>query len=530
VAILIVVNNPERWPMSTPGVQVVSARSYVSDRRYADLRGAKIFNLCKSYKYQSIGYYVSLLAEARGHRPLPSITTIQDLKSASMVRLAGDDLEELVQHSLKRLHTESFTLSIYFGRNIARRYDRLALHIFNMFPAPLLRAHFEREPARPGETGENGKPGVARWRLVGVQAISSNDIPPEHLEFVVQGAQEYFAGKRRVARKAAARYDLAILFERDAPSKPSTNKTIDKFIRAAKDLGIEAEIIGKDDYGRLAEFDGLFIRETTAVNHHTYRFSRRATAEGLVVIDDPESIVRCSNKVFLAEAMEQNHIRAPRTLIVHRDNIEDIPLYVGFPCVLKQPDSAFSLGVIRVDEPSELEAKAEQFLSKSDLVIAQEFLPSSFDWRVGVLDRKILFVCKYHMVKGHWQIAVTDKKTGERDYGKVESVPIHEAPAFVVRAGLRAAQQIGDGLYGVDVKQIGNKAYVIEVNDNPNVDAGYEDQVLGDELYTRIMRVFLERMEARRRGPQTPARGRTPVLAPARNPLVAATVGARPIL
>ncbi len=46
----------------------------------------------------------------------------------------------------------------------------------------------------------------------------------------------------------------------------------------------------------------LFIRETTYVDHHSFRFSRRAEAEGLVVIDDPQSILRCTNKVFLAEA------------------------------------------------------------------------------------------------------------------------------------------------------------------------------------------------------------------------------------
>jgi hypothetical protein len=38
---------------------------------------------------------------------------------------------------------------------------------------------------------------------------------------------------------------------------------------------------------------------------------------------------------------------------------------------------------------------------------------------------------------------------------------------------------------------------VIEVNDNPNVDAGAEDQVLGDELYLSILRCFRERLDAR---------------------------------
>lgn len=491
MSVLIVVNNPRDWPLATPGVEVVSARSYISENRSTALRGAKIFNLCKSYRYQSLGYYVSLLAEARGHRPLPSITTIQDLKSLSMMRFAADDLDELIQESLSRLHAESFTLSIYFGRNMAHRHDRLALRLFNMFPAPMLRAQFQHE---------GGK-----WSMQSVAPIPASDIPPEHLDFVVQAAKTYFSGRRRSApRRAVARYDLAILHNPDEASPPSGTRTLPKFIRAAKRVGIAAEVIGKDDYGRLAEFDALFIRETTAVNHHTYRFSRRAAAEGLVVIDDPESIVRCSNKVFLAEALEQNHIRAPRTLIVHKDNIEDIPLYVGFPCVLKQPDSAFSMGVSRVSEPERLEPTVLELLSRSDLVIAQEFLPSSFDWRVGVLDGKALFVAKYHMVRGHWQIAQTDKQ-GERQFGRVEAVALEDAPRYVVNAGVRAAAEFGNGLYGVDVKQIGKRAFVIEVNDNPNLDAGFEDAVLGDELYDRLMGVFLERIQKLREGPRSSA-------------------------
>jgi glutathione synthase/RimK-type ligase-like ATP-grasp enzyme len=59
------------------------------------------------------------------------------------------------------------------------------------------------------------------------------------------------------------------------------------FIAAGKQLGIEVDPIGKNDYQRLAEYDGLFIRETTASDNHTYRFAHRAEKEGMVVMDDP---------------------------------------------------------------------------------------------------------------------------------------------------------------------------------------------------------------------------------------------------
>ena len=80
------------------------------------------------------------------------------------------------------------------------------------------------------------------------------------------------------------------------------------------------------------------------------------------------------------------------------------------------------------------------------------------------------------------------------------TLPVAKAPKKVVNAALKAAAAIGDGLYGVDLKQVGDKVYVIEVNDNPNIDAGFEDEVLQDELYLRVVEVFLKRIERRKTG------------------------------
>lgn len=485
MAILIVVNNPNSWPLKVPGVELVSARSYLTEPKYSQLRGTKVFNLCRSYRYQSIGYYVSLLAAARGHKPLPSITTIQDMKSQTIIRFVSDDLDELIQKSLASIQSREFILSIYFGRNLAKKYDRLSLHLFNLFQAPMLRAHFVH----------NGK-----WQLQHIGPISASEIPEDHRSFVVQVATEHFAGRRAsLPKRAAPRYDMAILYNPAEKDPPSNEKALQRFIKAAESLGLSTELINKDDYGRLAEFDALFIRETTSVNHHTYRFARRAAAEGLVVVDDPESILKCTNKVYLAELMDRHKIPTPKTLIVHRDNVDAIARELGFPCILKQPDSSFSQGVVKIESKASLSAEIERLLEKSDLVIAQEFLPTTFDWRVGVFDRKPLYVCKYYMAKKHWQIIKRDT-TGRKDYGKFETLPVGLAPKQVVSMALRAANLIGDGLYGVDIKQSDRKCYLIEVNENPNIDAGIEDAVLKDELYERIMEVFLKRIERRKEG------------------------------
>src|SRR5882672_5034285 len=142
MSILLVLDNPKDWPLNIDGVTVVSARSYLVDSAFSDRRPAKVFNLCKSYRYQSLGYYVSLLAAARGHRPLPDISTIQDLKFTELIRVAGEDLENQIERGLKDVEGDQFVLSIYFGQNVEEQYNSLALAIFNQFPAPFLRAQF----------------------------------------------------------------------------------------------------------------------------------------------------------------------------------------------------------------------------------------------------------------------------------------------------------------------------------------------------------------------------------------------------
>ncbi len=480
----IVVNQPKNWPLKISDVKVISARSYLTDTQYSTMRNVRIFNLCRSYRYQSIGYYVSLLALARGHKPIPSVETIQDIKSNVIIRLVSDELEELIQKSLKPIQSQQFTLSVYFGKNMAKRYDRLCTQLFNLFQVPFLRAEFRYSEEQ--------------WKLQNINPISAKDIPEEHHPFVIQVAEVYFAAKRfHVPKRFIPRYDLAILHNPQEEDSPSNECALQKFVKAARRLEMGVELIKKEDFGRLSEFDALFIRETTNVNHHTYRFARGADAEGLVVVDDPNSIEKCTNKVFLAELLERYHVPAPKTMIVHRDNKNQILGTIGLPCIVKQPDSYFSKGVFKVEDEASLTEYVEKLLDKSDLIIAQEFLPTPFDWRVGIFDRFPLYVCKYHMAKEHWQIKKTETN-GDTDYGTVETLRVEAAPEAVIRMALKAANLIGDGLYGVDLKQVGHKVYVIEINDNPNLDAGYEDAILKDELYMKIMTVFLKRIELRK--------------------------------
>ena len=479
---IVVVNNPKNWPLEIPGVEVVQARDYLTDSGYSTIRNVKIFNLCRSYRYQTVGYYVSLLATARGHRPIPGVLAMQDLKSQTIVRIVSDEINSLMQSALKPIKGDRFTLSIYFGKNMAKRYDRLCSRLFQHFQAPLLRAEFIR---KDGE-----------WLFKSISHIAGIDIPEDHRPFVIQAAQDFFKKRAPVSSPKETRFDLAILVNPDEKMPPSDEKAIQRFIRAAESLDFYTELITKEDSARLNEFDALFIRETTSVNHHTYRIARRAAAEGLVVIDDPESILKCTNKVYLAELLNKNKIPAPKTLIISPENKGIVEETMGFPCILKQPDSSFSVGVVKVDDADEFKTQTDELFETSDLLIAQEFIPTTFDWRVGILNRKPLYVCRYYMARKHWQIY--ERADGKTHSGKADTLPLEDAPELVVETALKAANLIGNGLYGVDIKEINGKVYVIEINDNPSIDSNYEDRVLKEELYHSIMNEILLRIERKK--------------------------------
>ena len=370
---LLVVDHPEQWPLQFPSAEVISADDYLRDPRFSELRQARVYNLCDSYGYQTAGYYVSLLATARGHRTMPAVATIQDMKSRSLLR-ADDELEDLIERSLHKIVSKRFELSIYFGCNIAERHADLSRALFNLFPVPLMRASFSKSST------------TGKWRPSSIAPIPVGDLPTKHRAFLRQVIENHFARRGpagRSGRSVRYEHDLAILANDGERSPPSNREALKRFERAARAQGFDVEFLNRDDYGRIAEFDALFIRETTNVNHHTYRFASRARSEGLVVIDDPESIIRCGNKVYLVELAKRLDLAIPPTVVVSSVRTDDIIRELGLPCVLKQPDSAFSEGVFRADSREELSAGLQRLLSRSDLVVVQSFMPTEFDWRVG---------------------------------------------------------------------------------------------------------------------------------------------------
>ena len=253
---------------------------------------------------------------------------------------------------------------------------------------PMLRASFEKRGRE--------------WQLSAVRPIATSEIPESHRAFLVQQAEQHFGRRQRPSRaRRTYRYDLAILHQpRGARRAVRPEGAAPVRARRARGSASTRELIDHDDASDIAEFDALFIRETTYVNHPTYRLSRRAATEGLVVIDDPISILRCTNKVFLAELFDRNAIPHPETVVAHEDTVEKIAATVGLPVRAQAP----RLGVLagrraRRHRGRAAGARAADFLRDSELVIAQEFTPSEFDWRIGVLGGEALYACRYHMAQ-----------------------------------------------------------------------------------------------------------------------------------
>ncbi|WP_283786188.1 RimK family protein [Bermanella sp. WJH001] len=476
---LIVVDN-EDLSLSEQFTGVISFETYLREYPKQNEPKTRIINLCDTATYLSKGYYCSLLAEARNHTVLPSVKTINALRT-----LVGEDLVPF-QSSMKSISQEQWPsdYKMYFGKVADTGIQNLSSQVFSQFPAPILELTFDRD-----ETGIK----------LSIQRRSYNMLDDKEKALFIEHLTHFTNTVWKMGeKKKRQRWDMAILVDPEEKVPPSNKEAIAKFIKAASKYGINAQAVSKDEIDSLSYYDALFIRETTAIDHHTYRLATKAENMGLVVMDDAASILRCCNKVFLHDAFSYQKVPSLKTEVVNDasdDTLNALEDTFTYPMVLKMPEGSFSKGVYKVSNRDELKQKLDELFELSALVLAQEYLFTEFDWRIGVLNGRALFACRYLMARNHWQIYNHNAKRFFS--GGFETLPTFEVPKAVLDAALKASKIIGNGLYGVDVKEVNGKAYVLEVNDNPSLDHKVEDAYLGDELYMQIMGEFHRRLETK---------------------------------
>ncbi len=483
----VIVENLTDWKSHYPKLSVISAKDYLALPIYTDNQTLRILNLCRSYRYLSVGYYCSLLAEARHQQVMPDVRTLSDLSRKSIYSVDTEDLDIPVQKILSKsdhgLIATTLELDVFFGQCSVPTLAELARQLFDLFRVPLLKVEFRR----------NGQ-----WRIGTVKAMYLQTLTNEQQEAFATALTAYLNRRWKQPKpRSSYRYDLAILYNPKEEFPPSNAKALQNFIKVGKEQSINVELIEKKDYSRLAEFDALFIRETTGIDHYTYQFAKKAESEGLVVIDDPTSILRCTNKVYLEELLRTHKVRTPKTVIVRRATLADLDAKIAYPIVLKIPDGSFSRGVFKVNDRTELLEIAGRLFRSSELILAQEFIGTDYDWRVAVLNQNPIFVCQYFMSRSHWQIYNHAKGVRHR-VGDFKTFLVENVASEIITTALRAANLIGDGLYGVDLKDTPQGVVVIEINDNPNIDAGVEDEQLKEMLYKIVMQDFIRRLDKKR--------------------------------
>ncbi|RLQ22618.1 carboxylate--amine ligase [Seongchinamella sediminis] len=479
---LIVVDDPA--PFRARNIEVIDFDTYLHDYPRQGEGPTRVINLCSTEHYLSRGYYCSLLAEAREHRVLPSVKTINALRlmqqdAGGLIQVARDH-RDLASGDLAGTHL------LLFGNCPEPRLADLARQVFLQYPAPILELTLT-------EAGD-------RMDLV-LRRLSVEDLDDAGQQSMLDELESFArVAWRRHPRRKVNRWDMAILVNPDEKVPPSNREAIKRFIKSAARHNIHAEAVQAGDLGNISQYDALFIREGTAINHHSYELACRAEDAGLVVIDDPTSILRCCNKVFLHDAFDYRGVPSLRTEVVADASpatVEHLEQTFGYPMVLKLPEGSFSSGVFKATDRAELEQRLSELLDSTALVLAQEYLYTEYDWRIGVLNGRALFACRYMMARNHWQIYNHDAR---RDFsGDFETLATFEVPRPVLDSALKACAIIGNGLYGVDIKYHQGKAYVIEVNDNPSIDHRVEDAYLGRELYMQVMGEFQRRLEARGR-------------------------------
>ncbi|HHZ19793.1 MAG TPA: RimK family alpha-L-glutamate ligase [Firmicutes bacterium] len=283
---------------------------------------------------------------------------------------------------------------------------------------------------------------------------------------------------------------LAIFTERYTIRKSVELTALSNFRLAAHELGHQLDFIFRNEICLIDQYDGIFIRALTDPLNASFVVTRLAQMKGKRVIDDPSSIRICCDKVNMYAHLMRDNIPIPATVFlksheVTAENARELFETLGVPLVLKAPNSSFSAYVDKVSTAEDFVKVGKRFLRRADRIVVQQYMPSDFDWRVITLDGKVLAIAKYVMTGDCWKIQEKNAE-GKTIYCDVLGVKKKDVDPRLLQVALDASRAIGAGLYGVDIKEVDGEYYVVEVNDNPNIDAGLEDQA-SPEIYRWIV-------------------------------------------
>ena len=342
----------------------------------------------------------------------------------------------------------------------------------------------------PGSGGERRAPCAAWYTIERIRTRTLTRLVNGEAVFLREALHRHTSREWRDPKaRSVPKYDLAVLYDPNEKLPPSSQATIKHFARIAEKLSFDVEPITRRQLAELAEYDGLFIRETTSIDNHTYRFARRAWQEGMPVIDDPISMIRCMNKVFLMELLGSNQEPTPPTMMLadavrpRRGAMDQL----GFCRRWSRSRTARSPAAsTRSRRSTSSSASPTNCSRRPTSVLAQKFLPTEFDWRFGVLSGQPL-------------VRVPVPHGARPDIGRSSStIPTARRAKAATAPSISTRRRRDDVDLAVRAAQSDRRrdstastssrrptgSWVMEVNDNPNIEHGIEDAVGKDEVWT----------------------------------------------
>src|ERR1700748_408785 len=139
---VILVDQLRDFPNAETPHKVITTSEYLArPKLFAGSGRAKLVNLSRSYNYQSKGYYASLLAEARGHRIIPTVETMLELREPKLYEQALPDLQEALASGARKARIDTpgpVELLFCFGLSRAPRFEAFGRLLFDWYRCPAL--------------------------------------------------------------------------------------------------------------------------------------------------------------------------------------------------------------------------------------------------------------------------------------------------------------------------------------------------------------------------------------------------------
>jgi glutathione synthase/RimK-type ligase-like ATP-grasp enzyme len=275
---------------------------------------------------------------------------------------------------------------------------------------------------------------------------------------------------------------LGIFVDRQTLSSARKLAQLMKCREAAEERGIRSYFLFPVDMKKVQRMDAIFIRSRTDPLNASFVAAKLAEMHSIPVIDESSAIRICSDKVNLGMHLQRAGVLMPETTFLWKDHLMDLTA-MKYPLVLKEPSSYNANRVRVVRNPSEARRLSTSWFRLSHVLVAQEYIPGGEEWRVGTLGGEMLYACRYGPPSEEARLQAFSQD--EAPYFDSACVPPSEIQDNVLREAVRASDSIGDGLFSVDIKVHDGRPYVLDVNDNPSLEAGEDEFYPG--VYGRII-------------------------------------------